>query len=158
MNFACSDPYENGITREKVLAKCSGKSPFSESWYLGFHSDVLDFQCVKCLDKHVEQDNGRKSGVWEAEFQKNYLKEWACLQCGGSFHGIMLPVHIQRWQARLGNSKLVYALTGMKVTSRNPWHATGAHWHRYPVLPLLSFLGGTTCWFWLTSSQSRVLS
>ena len=28
---------ENGITREKVLAKCSGESPFSE--YLGFQID-----------------------------------------------------------------------------------------------------------------------
>jgi len=29
MSFACSDSCENGITKEKVLAKCSGKSPFS---------------------------------------------------------------------------------------------------------------------------------
>ena len=29
------------------------------------------------------------------------------------------------------NSKLVKAQTGPNVTSRNPGHTAGAHWHRY---------------------------
>ena len=61
MSFVCSDSCEIGITREKVLAKCSGKLPFLD--YLGFQSELWNFQCVKCLDKHVEQDDGRKSGA-----------------------------------------------------------------------------------------------
>ena len=32
MSFVCPDSCENGTTREKTLAKCSGKSPFSVSW------------------------------------------------------------------------------------------------------------------------------
>ena len=39
MSFVCSDSCENGITREKVLSKCSGKSPFSE--YPWFQSNAL---------------------------------------------------------------------------------------------------------------------
>ena len=31
----------------------------------------------------------------------------------------------------LENSKLVKALTVLKVASRNPGHSAGAHWHRY---------------------------
>ena len=47
MSFVCSDPCENGITREKVLAKCLDKSLFSE--YLGFQSDVLEFSMRQML-------------------------------------------------------------------------------------------------------------
>ena len=36
--------FEYGITRDKVLAKCSGKLPFSE--YLGLQSDALEFSNV----------------------------------------------------------------------------------------------------------------
>ena len=31
VRFVCSDSYENGITKEQVLAKCSDKSPFRVS-------------------------------------------------------------------------------------------------------------------------------
>ena len=47
MSFVCSDSCENGITKEKVLAKCSGKSPFSE--YLGFQSNGLEFSKCQIL-------------------------------------------------------------------------------------------------------------
>ena len=48
-SHVCSDSCENSITKEKVLAKCSGKSPFSK--YLGFQSDGLEFS--KCKILHV---------------------------------------------------------------------------------------------------------
>ena len=41
MSFVCSDSCENGVTRENTLAKCSGKSPFSE--YLWFKSNALEY-------------------------------------------------------------------------------------------------------------------
>ena len=51
---------------------------------------LWNFESVKCLDKHVEQDDGRKSGGWEAEPQERTQKELACLQHGGSFRGFRL--------------------------------------------------------------------
>ena len=57
---------------------------------------LWNFQCVKCLDKHVKQDDGRKEGVktlertCEAEFQKKFRKKLACLQSGESFRGFGL--------------------------------------------------------------------
>ena len=44
ISFECSDLRENGITKEKVLAKGSGKSPLSE--YLGFQGNGPEFS--KC--------------------------------------------------------------------------------------------------------------
>ena len=44
MSFVCSDSCENGIAKEKVRTKGSGKLPFSE--YLGFQSNGLEFS--KC--------------------------------------------------------------------------------------------------------------
>ena len=86
MNFLCSDSYENGITKEKVLTKGSGKLPFSE--YLRFQSNGLwNFQSVKYLDELVQQYGGRKRGGREAEFQERIRKEWACLHRGASFLG-----------------------------------------------------------------------
>ena len=65
MSFVCSDSCENGIKKEEVLAKGSGKSPFSE--YLWFQSNSLEFS--KCLIL------GRTCAIWwkkkrgqEAEF------------------------------------------------------------------------------------------
>ena len=59
MSFAYSDSCENHIWG-KVLAK-------------------------ECMDKLLEQDNGRKSGGKEAELQERVRKEWASLQHQGSF-------------------------------------------------------------------------
>ena len=59
---------------------------FSE--YRGFQSNALEFSMCQSLDKDVEQNDGRKSGGWEAEFQERIRKELACLQrgrCGGVF-------------------------------------------------------------------------
>ena len=46
-----------------------------------------------------------------------------------SWFWIGLPVCILRWLARLGKFKacLSFALTGLKVTSRNVGHVAGAH-------------------------------
>ena len=44
MSFLCSDSCENCKTREKILAKCSGKSPISG--YLRFQSYALEFSNV----------------------------------------------------------------------------------------------------------------
>ena len=38
---------------------------------------VWNFQCVKCVGKHVDQDNGRKRGGREAELQERIRKESA---------------------------------------------------------------------------------
>ena len=79
MSFACSDSCENGITEENLLAKRSGKSPFS-----GFQSNGLEFSkcqilglsCAKLWWKKkrgVEKQNSKKG------FEKN---EHACIVLG----------------------------------------------------------------------------
>ena len=35
---------------------------------------LWNFHCIKCLDKHVEQDDGRKSRDPQAEFQERIRK------------------------------------------------------------------------------------
>ena len=37
--------------------------------FLGFNAMLWNFQGVQCVDKHVEQDDGRKGGGWEAKLQ-----------------------------------------------------------------------------------------
>ena len=56
--FVCSDPCENGMSRNEVLAKCSGT--FSN--YLGLQRNALEFQSLRCVDELVEQDYERGSG------------------------------------------------------------------------------------------------
>ena len=73
MSFACSDSCENGITKEKVLAKGSGKSHFQS--ISGSKEMDWNFQSVKYLDELVEQYSGRKNGGQEAEFQARIRKE-----------------------------------------------------------------------------------
>ena len=77
----------------------------------GSKAMLWNFQCVKCLDKHVDQDDGRKSWGWEAEFQERVRKEWACLQRGGSFRGhcfgLDCPSVFKGDRPDLENSKLV---------------------------------------------------
>ena len=92
-----------------------------------------NFQRVKCLDKHVEQDDGRKKRGLRGRIPRKDSKEWACLQHGGSFSGFGFECQSVFKSSRPDseNSKLVWAPTGPKVTSRNPRHATAAHWHRY---------------------------
>ena len=46
---------------------------------MGSKAILWNFQCVESLDKHVVQDDGRKSWGWEAEFQERVRKnEHAC--------------------------------------------------------------------------------
>ena len=59
--------------RRKMLAKRSGKSPFSEhlAYDLGFQSNGLEFsKCQILLSELVQLYGGRKSGGREAEFQE----------------------------------------------------------------------------------------
>ena len=72
MSFTCSVSCENGTTREKVLAKCSGKSPFSE--YIGFQSDALEFSNCQMLGLTCGttwQYDGRK-GVKKLNSKKGF--------------------------------------------------------------------------------------
>ena len=66
-----------------------------------------NFQCVKCVNKHVEQDDGRK--VVEAEFQERIRKEWAGLHRGEIFSGFWFrcsSINIaDHWPAELRNLK-----------------------------------------------------
>ena len=67
MSFVGSDSCQIDNTKEKR----SGKLLFSE--YLGFPSNALEFSQSHMLGRTselVEQDDGRKSGVREAEFQE----------------------------------------------------------------------------------------
>ena len=92
MSFVCSDSCENCITREKVLVKGLGKSPFSE--YLRFQRAMfLNFQCVKCvelvepcsmLNKLMEEKAGSSMPAAWREFL---------------WFRILMPVHIQSWPA-----------------------------------------------------------
>ena len=50
MSFVCSDRCENGITKEQVRTKGSGKLPFSE--YVGFQSNELQFSKCKILARN----------------------------------------------------------------------------------------------------------
>ena len=73
MSFTCSVSCENGTTREKVLAKCSGKFPFSE--YIGFQSDPPDFSNCQMLGLTCGttwQYVGRKAGVKKLNSKKGF--------------------------------------------------------------------------------------
>ena len=85
MSFVCSDSYENGITKEKVHTKGSGKLPFSE--YLGFQSNGLEFSKCQILARTCATIWWKKKRGQEAEFQERIRKELACLHRGGSFLG-----------------------------------------------------------------------
>ena len=50
------------------------------------------------------------------------------------------------------NSKLVKAQTVLKVTSRNPRHSAGAHWHRYWIFKNLNLIFSMTSLFSLLFS------
>ena len=41
----------------------------------GSKAMLWNLQCVECMDKYVEQDDGRKSGGCEAKFQERIRKE-----------------------------------------------------------------------------------
>ena len=82
--------------------------------------------CTNLWNNMMEENAG-------SSFQERIWKEWACLHSGGSSW-------VSDFSARQvfkgggpdsENSKLVKAPTVPKLTSRNPGHATGAHWHRY---------------------------
>ena len=110
---------------------CEGSGKFRANHL----SQSISFQSVKNLDEFVRQYGGRKSGSREAEFQERNRKEWACLQRGGKFVGFRFhcPSLLNGGRPDSENSKLVKAQTVPKMTSRNPGHAAGAHWHRYRV-------------------------
>ena len=58
--------YGNRITREKVPAECSGKSPFSE--YFGLQSDALEFSKCQmrgqiCGTKYWKKKRGSRGRI-----------------------------------------------------------------------------------------------
>ena len=71
----------------------------------GSKTMLWNFQSVQCLEKHVEQDDGRKSWGWEAEFQERIRKELACAcSVEGGFVGLdwtacpNLKVAVHTWK------------------------------------------------------------
>ena len=73
MSFICSDSCENRITREKTLAKCSGKSPCSE--YLGFQSDALEFSMRQMLEQTCRTRRWRKKWSLRGRIPRKDSKE-----------------------------------------------------------------------------------
>ena len=157
--FVCLDSCENGITREKLLAKCSGKSPFSD--ISGSKWRLWNFQCVKWVHKHVEhiEDDGRKRDCCKAEFQGRIRKERECLHCGKNFSSFSLTFRLhcfdcieallwlhqslsKHQQLNSSESNKQKQWTVQKVTDRNPKHTAWAHWHGYTdlILNLLPFM------------------
>ena len=79
--------------KRKVLAKCSGKSPFSLTFqriryfseYLGSQSDVLEFSMCQMLGQTCgTRWQKKKAGVERhcfESFPKKDSNEWACLHC-----------------------------------------------------------------------------
>ena len=132
MSFVCSDSSENGVTKEKVRTNVSGKLPFSE--YLGIQSNGLELSKGQILARTCGTIWWKKMLGHHSKkgFEKN---EHACIVEGVRGFRIFLPVRYLKVAVTGGpdseNSKLVKAPTVPKLTSRNPGHATGAHWHRY---------------------------
>ena len=80
--------------------------------YIRFQSNALEFsicQMQQCLDKHVEQNDGRKTNCWEAVLEGRIMirKELACLQHGVLWLQIGLPVSTLKSWPNLKNPKLV---------------------------------------------------
>ena len=84
MSYACSDSCENMncITREQVLAKCSGKPYFSE--YLWFQSDALEFSMCQMLGQTCGTRWWKKKRGLRGRIPRKNSKQWAWLQRGGS--------------------------------------------------------------------------
>ena len=61
VEFCISDSCENGITREKCLRNAQANHLFQS--IPGSKAMLCNFQCVECLDKYVEQDDGRKGRI-----------------------------------------------------------------------------------------------
>ena len=71
----------HNTAREKSLQNAQVNHLF----VLGSKAMLWNFQCVKCMDKHVEQDDGRKCGGWEAEFQERTRKNEHAYSVDGVF-------------------------------------------------------------------------
>ena len=70
---------------------------------------LWNFQYVKCLDKHVEQDDGRKSWVEKKYSTKTFEKNEHAWSMEGIFvvFGFDCPSVFKGGQPYLENSKLV---------------------------------------------------
>ena len=75
------------LTTENIFISSFDEQFYKQQLQIISGSKAMDwnFQCVKYLDKYLEQDEGRKSEDRDAEFNERIRKEWACLQSGGSF-------------------------------------------------------------------------
>ena len=82
MSFICSDSCEIGILREKVLAKCACKLPFSE--YRGYQSDALEFSIYQLLgqtfwNKMMEEKAGAERQNSKRGFERMSMPAlWPC--------------------------------------------------------------------------------
>ena len=136
MSFVFSDSCENHTTREKVLAKCSDKSLFSE-YLCGSKATYWRFPCVDSQSNACTNMRYKPWRWWkkkrgqEAKFQETTQKEWACLLCGESFRGfwsycpsvLSWPAQLEKIKARLSSDNFE-----SENQTRNPWHAAGARW------------------------------
>ena len=78
VEFCISDSCENGITREKCLRNAQANHLFQS--IPGSKAMLCNFQCVECLDKYVEQDDGRKGRIPRKDSKRMSMH-------GGSFRG-----------------------------------------------------------------------
>ena len=90
---------------------------------------ILNFQSVAYMDEHVEQDGRKKSYDQEAEHQERFEKIGHACSVEGIFEvsdSTACPYLMLADPTQANQSS---ALTVPKLTSTNPGHAAGAHWH-----------------------------
>ena len=96
----------------RVPKQCSGISNVSNAW-------------INMWNKMIEEKAGFERQNSKKGFQRRSMPAawreflWFQFECQSVFKG---------GRPYLENSKLAEAQTGLKVTSRNPGHAAGAHW------------------------------
>ena len=78
---------------------------------------LWNFQCVKCLDKHLEQDDGRRHGGWKAEFQERSRKnEHAC-----SMEGVFVVLDLSACLKVAGPTRIIQ--NSSKLRQVRKWQA-----------------------------------
>ena len=94
MSFVCLDSYENGITKEKVYTKGSGKLPFSE--YLRFQSNGLELSTCQILGLTCATIWWKKKQGLQSRIPRKDLKRMSMPASWREFLGFLipLPVHI----------------------------------------------------------------
>ena len=85
IRFSC----QTGTTSSNELAQKKGSCQLSLSEYLGFQSEA-PLSKFQMNERNVYQDEGRKRGGQEAEFQERVRKKCVCLGQWG-VEGILWP-------------------------------------------------------------------